>query len=183
LWLPYFCVSTDITTGRTVSHRRGSLLRAVRASVAIPGVLPPVPDGGSLLVDGGVLNNLPMDTMREMNPAGIVIAVDVMSPRGPRAREDYGLSISGWRLMLSRLNPVMRTTAVPGLITTIMRSMFVGSAGNQERMLQDGLADLYLSIRAPGIGLLQFDNIPKTAQLGYDGSIESLTQWASQQRR
>ena len=59
LWLPYYCVSTDITTGRTVSHRRGSLLRAVRASVAIPGVLPPVPDGESLLVDGGVLNNLP----------------------------------------------------------------------------------------------------------------------------
>lgn len=178
LWLPYYCVSTDITTGRTVSHRRGSLLRAVRASVAIPGVLPPVPDGESLLVDGGVLNNLPMDTMREMNPAGIVIAVDVMSPKGPRAREDYGLSISGWRLMLSRLNPFMRTTAVPSLITTIMRSMFVGSDGTRERMLQDGLADLYLSIRAPGIGLLQFDRISKTANLGYDGSIEQLTEWA-----
>ena len=94
-----------------------------------------------------------MDTMREMNPKGIVIAVDVMSPRGPRAREDYGLSVSGWRLMMSRLNPFIRTTAVPGLITTIMRSMFVGSDGTRERMLQDGLADLYLSIRAPGIGL------------------------------
>jgi len=181
LWLPYYCVSTDITTGRVVSHRRGSLLRAVRASVAIPGVLPPVPDGESLLVDGGVLNNLPIDSMREMNPTGIVIAVDVMSPRGPRAREDYGLSISGWRLMVSRLNPFTRTTAVPGLITTIMRSMFVGSDGTRERMLQDGLADLYLSIRAPGVGLLQFDSISKTAQLGYEGSIEPLSAWAAQQ--
>ncbi|MGB7489204.1 MAG: patatin-like phospholipase family protein, partial [Thermoanaerobaculia bacterium] len=69
--------------------RRGSAVRAVRASVAIPGVLPPVPEGDELLVDGGVLNNLPIDAMREINPSGPVIAVDVLPPRGPRAKGDY----------------------------------------------------------------------------------------------
>lgn len=83
LWLPYFCVSTNITRAGIVVHRRGSLARAVRASVAIPGVLPPVPAGEDLLVDGGVLNNLPMDVMRTLNPSGPLIAVDVVPPRAP----------------------------------------------------------------------------------------------------
>ncbi|MEJ2604825.1 MAG: cyclic nucleotide-binding domain-containing protein, partial [Gammaproteobacteria bacterium] len=77
LWLPFFCVSTNLTAARTVVHSRGNLAHAVRASVAIPGVLPPVPHEGDLLVDGGVLNNLPIDVMRRVNPTGTVIAIDV----------------------------------------------------------------------------------------------------------
>jgi predicted acylesterase/phospholipase RssA len=177
LWIPYFCVSTNLTTGRSVVHRRGSAVRAVRASVAIPGVLPPVPEGENLLVDGGVLNNLPIDAMREINPSGPVIAVDVLPPSGPRAKADYGLSLSGWKLALSRLMPGRKAPPVLGLGNTIMRSIFVGSEGARAEMLREGLADLYLSIRAKGVGLLEFDAVEEVAQLGYEASIEPLREW------
>ena len=59
-----------------------------RASVAIAGVLPPVPYGDDLLFDGGALNNLPADEIRVSNPSGIVIAVDVAPLSGPRMRFD-----------------------------------------------------------------------------------------------
>ena len=62
---PFFCVSSDLTTGRIHEHRAGMLWRALRASVALPGILPPVTHHGHLLVDGGVMNNLPVDVMRE----------------------------------------------------------------------------------------------------------------------
>ena len=177
LWIPYFCVSTNLTTGQSVVHRRGSAVRAVRASVAIPGVLPPVPEGGELLVDGGVLNNLPIDAMREINPSGPVIAVDVLPPSGPRARADYGLSISGWQLALSRVLPGRTAPPVLNLANTIMRSIFVGSEGARAEMLREGLADLYLSIEARGVGLLEFDAVEKVAQIGYEASIEPLREW------
>lgn len=177
LWLPFFCVSTNLTSGRVVEHRRGDLVRAVRASVAIPGVLPPVPEGGDLLADGGVLNNLPIDVMRELNPGGVVIAVDVLPPRGPRAKADFGLAVSGWRLAMNRVLPWRKSVPVPRLGATIMRSMFVGSDPARSEMLRDGLADHYLNIRASGIGLLQFDKVEKVAKIGYQAALEPLREW------
>ncbi len=177
LWLPCFCVSTNITTARAVVHRRGSLARAVRASLAIPGVYPPVPEGGDLLVDGGVLNNLPIDVMRELNPTGPVIAVDVVPRRGPRARSDYGLALSGWRLALNRINPWQKTVQVPHIAETIMNAMTVGSKSARQQLLRDEYADLYLNIKAPGISMLQFDTVDKAERIGYEQSIEPLRKW------
>lgn len=74
--LPYFCASANLTSGRAAVHRRGPLWRWLRASVAIPGVLPPVFQGGEVFVDGGAINNLPVDVMRELG-RGPVVGVDV----------------------------------------------------------------------------------------------------------
>ena len=60
---PLFCVATNLTRGGEVVLRQGSVILAVRASTSIPGVFPPVPFGGDLLVDGGVANNVPIDPM------------------------------------------------------------------------------------------------------------------------
>jgi predicted acylesterase/phospholipase RssA len=91
-------------------HRSGPASTFIRASVAIPGVLPPVPYGEDLLVDGGVLNNLPVEMMRSDGGIGTVIAVDVAPPRGPRARSDYGLSVSGFRASRRRCGGSARCT-------------------------------------------------------------------------
>ena len=140
-------------------------------------MLPPVPEGGDLLADGGVLNNLPIDVMRKLNPGGPVIAVDVLPPNGPRAKVDFGLGISGWQLALSRVLPWRRSMPVPTLTGTIMRSMFVGSDGARAEMLRDGLADLYLNIRTSGVGFLQFDQMEKAAGIGYQAAIDPLREW------
>lgn len=85
----YFCVSCDLIRARRVVHRRGRLALAVGASMALPGIVPPVPHGESLLVDGGTLDNLPVEEMRDREE-GPVIAVDIthavaasVRPRGP----------------------------------------------------------------------------------------------------
>lgn len=73
---PFFCISANLTTGSAIEHRAGPLVQALRASVAIPGVMPPVFRGGHILVDGATINNLPVDVMQRHAP-GLVIGSDV----------------------------------------------------------------------------------------------------------
>lgn len=74
--IPFRCVAVDIRKWREVVLSGGSLAKAMRSSMAIPGVFKAVRSNGRLLVDGGVLNNLPVDVVREMG-ADIVIAIDL----------------------------------------------------------------------------------------------------------
>jgi NTE family protein len=76
LWLPFFCVSSNLTTGMTHVHRQGPLWRALRASLAIPGLLPPVIEPEGVLVDGAMMNNLPADIMADLQ-RGPVLGIDV----------------------------------------------------------------------------------------------------------
>ena len=84
----FFSISADLITGKEIVHRRGSLWLAVRASLSIPGLLPPVKDGDRILVDGGLLNNLPADVM-VADADGQAICVDLRRAFIPR--RGYGL--------------------------------------------------------------------------------------------
>src|SRR5262249_47953176 len=77
LRLPYFCISTNWTRAERVAHRTGPVWQGLRASRSLPGLLPPVAHEGDWLVDGAVLNNLPVDVMHRWCEGGPVIAVDV----------------------------------------------------------------------------------------------------------
>lgn len=77
LTVPYFCVSTNLAAGAIRVHRSGLLRKALRASISLPGILPPVVEGEhGLLVDGAVLNNFPVDELKELH-RGPIIGVDV----------------------------------------------------------------------------------------------------------
>jgi NTE family protein len=80
LWLPFFCVSSNLTSGAYQVHRTGELQAALRASIALPGVMPPATDKGSVLVDGAVMKNFPADIMRALQP-GPIVGVDVARGR------------------------------------------------------------------------------------------------------
>lgn len=82
LKMPYAAIATDIQNGEVVILRTGSVARAVRASSAIPGIFIPVRHLGRLLVDGGVLNSVPVDVARKMG-ADLVIAIDLTGERKP----------------------------------------------------------------------------------------------------
>ncbi|MHB8758404.1 MAG: patatin-like phospholipase family protein [Bacillota bacterium] len=89
LAIPFAAVCVDVISGEVVAVREGNVARAVRASCAIPGIFSPVKRDGRLLVDGGLLNNLPSDVVREMG-ADVVIAVDVNGDP-PSARVPAGI--------------------------------------------------------------------------------------------
>lgn len=175
LWRPFFCVSTNLTRATEVIHRSGALVPAVRASVSIPGVLPPVAHGDDLLVDGGVLNNLPADILRRDVEQGVVVAVDVAPPIGPRAKGDLATSVSGWEALRSvagRGRP-----AYPGITAVLMRTMIAGSMRERSKMLERGDADLYLDLDLRGTSLLDFDEAESVARAGYDAAMPRLEAW------
>ena len=173
LWLPYFCVSTNLTRGAAEVHDRGPLVRSIRASIAIPGVLPPVPHDGDLLVDGGVLDNVPVDEMRRRNPTGKVVAVDVAPVEGPVAERDYGLSASGLRAMLMR----RRGVGPPNLISTMVRASIIGSVRDRHRVVEDEVADLYLDVAVDGGGMLDFSAGEQIADGAATATRPILTSW------
>lgn len=171
----YFCVSTDLTVSRSYIHRRGSLSRAVRATSAIPGVMPPVPFGDHLLVDGGVLNNLPIDVARDLAPVGQVIAIDVAPPRGPGARKDYGLSVSGWEALRSNRGRGRRI--YPAISVVLMRSMITASMQKRDAQVASALADCYLDLDMRGVSMLEFGDPAGVAQRGYEAAMPALEAW------
>ena len=175
LWIPFFCISTNLTEARAEVHDRGDVVSAVRASIAIPGVLPPVPQGDELLVDGGVLNNLPANVMRADPSIATVIAADVTPPRGPRARHDYGLHVSGLRALASAAS--RRPTRYPSAGAVLMRSMIAGSEQVRAAAVTDGTIDLHLSINVRGVGLLQFDRLDEVVDLGYHSASAQIDEW------
>jgi predicted acylesterase/phospholipase RssA/CRP-like cAMP-binding protein len=178
LWMPYFCTSTNLTQSQVVVHDRGNLARAVRASVAIPGVLPPVASESDLLVDAGVLNNLPADVMRGRIPNGTIIAVNVAAPVGPRSPHDLGMSISATQVLRSRLRPGGKQ--YPRLVPVLVRSMITGSARERDRNIDAGIIDFYLDLDMEGISLLDFNKAAKVVKAGYEAAAPRIEAWLQQ---
>ena len=75
--------------------------------MAIPGVFAPVLHNSELLVDGGAINNFPIDVMRDICERGTVIGIDASPARCKLEEYDFGPSISGWQVLWKRLNPLL----------------------------------------------------------------------------
>lgn len=91
---PFRAVATNIQTGKAVVLGGGDIVRAMRASMAVPGIFAAVTIQGKTLVDGGISDNLPIDVVRRMG-ADIIIAVDIGTPLNPNQKMDNLLSITG----------------------------------------------------------------------------------------
>jgi predicted acylesterase/phospholipase RssA/CRP-like cAMP-binding protein len=174
-WIPFRCVSTNLTRSRVEVHRRGPLAPAVRASVAIPGILPPVPWGRDLLVDGGVLNNLPVDIVADEGRSSTIIAVDVAPAMGPSAQEEFGYSVSGWRALRAGMG--RRKSAYPGITSVLLGSMLVGSIRHRDRLIADAPVSLLLDLDMRGTGLLDFEQVGPVAERGYELAKPLLEAW------
>ena len=174
MWVPFFCVSTNLTKSSLHVHRDGDLLTAVRASIAIPGVLPPVPFNDDLLVDGGVLDNVPADVMRADRSICTVIASDVAPPAGPGTKKNYGMFLSGWQALRHSRG---RSETYPGMGSVLIRTMITSSESRRTSMKRDGTADLYLDIEMPGVGLLEFEKMTSTISRGYTSARPLLEAW------
>ena len=158
--LPFFAVSSDLTTGRIHVHHEGALWRALRASVALPGILPPVTHHGHLLVDGGVMNNLPVDVMRDKAVgAGPIIACDVTGEVDLRATDEHYGERPWW--LAWRKSP-----GSPSMISILMRSGTVGSEA-QRRIVREQ-CDFLIEPPMPDIGLRDWKKFDLAISQGYD---------------
>jgi len=146
---PYFCISANLASGRALEHRDGRLSDALRASVAIPGVMPPVYRGGDVLVDGAAINNLPVDIMQAHAP-GLVIGSDVGADR---------FALGAGRRRINIFQILMHS----GMINT------VSSAAVQRE-----LAHVLLKPPLANVDLLNWRAFDRAIQAGYDYARQAL---------
>jgi len=93
LRIPFRAIATNIESGEPFIIKSGNIARAMRASMSIPGALPPITINGTLLVDGGIANNIPIDVVRDMG-ADIVIVVDVSEPLADKENIKSGIDVT-----------------------------------------------------------------------------------------
>lgn len=136
LKIPLAVVAVDLNSGQEVILQQGSVALAVRATVAVPGLFPPVEMDGKRLVDGGLLNNLPADVARQMG-AEVVIAVDVGSRIG---------NSTDWE-SLSRQHLVPR--GVMEIMSTLSEALAILTTPQQERKLAQARPDVLIQPPIP----------------------------------
>ncbi len=141
--IPFRCVATDMLTGDAVVLHDGPLAQAVRASMAIPGVFTPVEINGRVLADGGMVQNIPVETVHDMG-AEVVIAVQLRTPPGDRAQLD---TIAG-----------VLTRAVDVMITQ-----------NERRSL--ALAQATVSVDTTGFSVTDYSRAKELIDLGYKTAV------------
>jgi predicted acylesterase/phospholipase RssA len=173
-WLPYFCVSANLTKVEIAIHRFGPASKWIRASCSLPGVLPPVFDGAEIHVDGCILNNLPTDIMRT-NCRGPVIAVDIDQSFDISTDLPYSEGLSGWRVLASRLKPIGTRPRVPAMGRLLHRSAMVTSTQNSLRARTE--ADLYLHPPVGNCGVLDWKMGGQLAALGHEYATKMIAAW------
>jgi NTE family protein len=150
--IPLFCVSTNLTEGVSTVHRTGRLTTWLRATSAVPGICPPIMEGNAVYVDGGVLNNMPTDAVRNFGVAS-TIAVDVGSTLEAQAR-------SGGEY------------ALPNIVELLWRVGTIGSDAAANRMPRDG--DVVLTPEVGDIGLFDWNAHARAIAAGHQAALDHL---------
>ena len=139
---PFRAVAVDLRTARQVVLDRGSLARAIRATVSFPGLFPPVEVDGQVLIDGGAMNNVPADVVRAMG-ASVVIAVSVGDLRD-RTTIDYSM----FGIMADTLDAMIRANTKDTLDS----------------------ADVVLNVPVDGVGSLDWHRSREVVEIGYQAA-------------
>ncbi|MGE5603221.1 MAG: cyclic nucleotide-binding domain-containing protein [Nitrososphaerales archaeon] len=187
LWSPFFCVSSNLTHAVAMVHRRGPLWQGVRASMAIPAVFSPILVDGDLLVDGCVLDNLPIDVMQRVNFGGPIIAVNVFPDTDLLRDYDFGPSVSGWQALVAafarraKLNLLAPRDSAPLIFESLVRVMALN--GVHQAKAQRGFADVYIRPPVEQYNILDFGAYRQIADIGYRSAIEALREWKGLQSR
>ena len=157
--VPFFCVSSNLVEGAPRIHRSGVLREALRASIALPGILPPVVDGDALLVDGAVTNNFPTDIMAMVH-RGVTIGIDV-------ARRGV-IDIEAFRDPPGFFSWIAQNgfSAAPPIISLLMRT----ATARHEQTLKVHPADIMIAPQVLGVELRDWTQYDKAVEDGYQAA-------------
>ncbi len=170
LRLPCFTVCADLSAARPVVHTRGALGRAVAASMAIPGVVPPVVEGGHLFVDGAVLDNLPVAHARSLGWGSVwAVSVDVGTELLVEGQPYQRPLLTQ---LFEQIHPWRRRSAAPNLLHILVRSATLG----RDRSLVDAgqSADVLIHPDVSGYGMFDWHRLEELAEAGYRAALAAL---------
>jgi NTE family protein len=181
-WRPFFAVATILDGSGQGPYliRRGPLWKAVRASGSLPAVLPPVfTDDGHMLVDGGVVDNIPLRPMKSLK-AGPNLVVHFGVRDTLRFAVDYDRIPGRWRLLAAMLTPGGRRKlpALPGPIGVLRRCLVMNQSPG---LLPVGPHDLVLTVPAfPGANFMDFDQHFDVFEAAYQWGREQIDKLTEQ---
>ncbi|HMU82772.1 MAG TPA: cyclic nucleotide-binding and patatin-like phospholipase domain-containing protein, partial [Leptospiraceae bacterium] len=182
LLLPAFAIACNLSTSQEACLKSGAIWTALRATSSLPGIAPPLFMDGQLFVDGGLLNNLPVDAMQDFG-AGKIIAIDVSS-NAQHEDEEYGkfmgaqtasVGPSFFRVLANKLRPRARRYKLPSLASVLIRSTMIGSVKRVRNARRE--ADIYARLPLGGFGLLDWKAMDDLIKIGYDYAVENMPLW------
>jgi lysophospholipid hydrolase len=182
LWIPYFCTTTNMSKSQLITHSSGDLWRACRASMSVLGFLPPVIDhSGDVLIDGGYVNNLPVDVMKAWANPSTIIAVDVEDKTKTWMFTDvynYGTHVSGWKLLYYRLFSSRNLVKFSELLLWL-------TCINHDRTFRankDKLIDMYIRPDTTQFGLMDYNKVDELVQIGYEAAKKAIKEYDRKQQ-
>lgn len=163
--MPFFCMSADITHARSIVHDQGPLVQWLAVGMSVPGVAPPFPYNGSLLLDGGLLNNLPVDVASSFD-CGTIIAINV-DPKDEMAidMKDFegGLSHQLWRKLRGK-------STAPHIFEILVRVTTLSNAASVGRLRHT--IDHYIQPDTGRYGLFDFHLADRIITAGYEAAMD-----------
>ncbi|MBZ5596440.1 MAG: cyclic nucleotide-binding domain-containing protein [Acidobacteriia bacterium] len=178
LWLPYFCISANLNRSELKIHTRGPLAKAILATTRAPGLFPPVVYEGELHIDGGVINNVPVDIMKAFSNEGITVGVDVSPPHELHPVRDYGDDVPGWQAFWKRLNPFSKHRIyTPSILLVMIRTLEYSGISYKSVRLQH--ADMYMYPELLRFKRTDFHLAPEIVKAGYDCARANVLEWLS----
>ncbi len=163
-WLDFYCNTTNISKSRAEFHNSGYVWRYVRASMSLAGLIPPLCDEGSMLLDGGYVDNLTVAHMKSLG-ADVIFAIDVGS-LDDNLPQQFGDSLSGAWALLNRWNPFSSFPNPPTLSEIQARLAYVSSVDALERA-KTMPGCLYMRPPIDPYGTLDFAKFDEIYQVGY----------------
>ncbi len=158
LKIPFAAVATDVNTGEEVVIKKGSVIQAVRASISIPGIFVPVPFEGKCLVDGGLVNPVPADVLRDMG-AKFVIAVNVL--------------VAPWRgKRVANVRKESGVAEMPNIFKTLFQSLYIMEYEIIRQRLPK--ADIIITPDVSHIAAFEFHRSGEAIQAGYKAAKYAL---------
>ena len=175
-WLTFYCNTTNISKSRPEIHNSGYAWRYVRASMSLAGLIPPICDEGSMLLDGGYIDNLTVAHMKSLG-ADLVFAVDVGSPDDDTPQA-FGDSLSGAWTLINRWNPFSTIPNPPTLSDIQARLAYVSSVDALERA-KTTPGCLYMRPPIDAYGTLEFGKFDEISEVGYNYAKEFIARLKS----
>jgi NTE family protein len=161
-WKTFYCVAANYSKAYEMVLRRGPLARSIRASCATPGLLPPVPVDGDLLVDGGAFNEYPTDVLSR---AGVSRIIGVNIARIQSESAPFEELPGDLALAWDRVTGRRRKYRVPSLMSMMTTATMLSSAAREQAA--ESLADLEFRVHLPSVGILDWQSFDHAVNVGY----------------
>jgi predicted acylesterase/phospholipase RssA/CRP-like cAMP-binding protein len=176
LYVRFFCVSTNTSKSSLHVHDAGLLASAIRASASIPGIFPPViadNEHRDVLVDGGVMNNVPVDVMQQFG-VGKIIAVDLAGEMiAKRSKFNNEPALSGFQVLLNRINPLRKNRIkAPSFAGMLFRVLMMNDETQRQRLREQ--ADAYLMPQLNHFSIFDTRKADDIQQAGYEYAMSEL---------